>query len=190
MYYLIDEAENPGKGADCVVSLLHHYLEKYGAHEKDLYLHADNCVGQNKNNCTIQYLMWRVISGLNDSIELSFMLSGHTKFSPDRFFGLFKKAFRRSSVSIITEVAAVVDLSTTTGQNRHQLVRSPDGSTLRPVHTSNSMRIESALMRIRSVHPQSALSETGFEPVRSQTTSVGGFDPVQSRLHMRAITGM
>ena len=65
-----------------------------------------------------------------DCIELSFMLSGHTKFSPDRFFGLFKKAFRRSSVSTITEVAAVVDRSTTTGQNRHQLVRSPDASTL------------------------------------------------------------
>lgn len=28
--YLIDESENPGKGADCVISLLHHYLEKYG----------------------------------------------------------------------------------------------------------------------------------------------------------------
>ena len=28
--YLIDEAENPGKGADCTISCLHHYLEKYG----------------------------------------------------------------------------------------------------------------------------------------------------------------
>lgn len=27
--YLIDEAENPGKGADCVISLLHHYFNKY-----------------------------------------------------------------------------------------------------------------------------------------------------------------
>ena len=58
------------------------------------------------------------------------MLSGHTKFSPDSFFGLFKKAYCRSSVSTITEVASVVDRSTTTGQNRHQLVRSQDGSTL------------------------------------------------------------
>ena len=65
MNYLIDEAENPRKGADCVASLLYHYLNKYGAHEKDLYLHADNCVRQNKNNCTIQYLMWLVISGLH-----------------------------------------------------------------------------------------------------------------------------
>ena len=32
--YLIDEAENPGKGADCVNSLLHHYLEHHAAGEK------------------------------------------------------------------------------------------------------------------------------------------------------------
>ena len=63
--YLIDEEENPGKGADCVISLVHHYLEHHGAGEKNVYLHADNCVGQNKNNATIQYLMWRVITGHN-----------------------------------------------------------------------------------------------------------------------------
>ena len=28
--YLIDEAENPGKGADCVISMLDHYFDKYG----------------------------------------------------------------------------------------------------------------------------------------------------------------
>ena len=32
--YLIDEAENPGKGVDCVISLGHHYLGKYGHSEK------------------------------------------------------------------------------------------------------------------------------------------------------------
>ena len=32
--YLIDEAENPWKGADCVISLVHHYLEHHGAGEK------------------------------------------------------------------------------------------------------------------------------------------------------------
>ena len=42
--YLIDEAENPGKGADCVISLVHHYIETFGKREKCLYLHADNCV--------------------------------------------------------------------------------------------------------------------------------------------------
>ena len=44
---LLDEAENLGKGADCVISLLHHYFEHHAAGEKNVYLQADNCVGQN-----------------------------------------------------------------------------------------------------------------------------------------------
>ena len=100
--YLIDEAENPGKGADCVISLLHHYLGQYSHGEKCVYLHADNCVGQNKNNASMQYHMWRVLTGCEESIELSFMLVGHTKFSPDRYFGFLKAAFRCSSVSSVS----------------------------------------------------------------------------------------
>ena len=125
--YLIDEADNPGKGADCVISLIHHYLEHHGENEKSLYFHADNCTAQNKNNATIQYFMWRVMTQKQESIELSFMLVGHTKFSPDRFFGLFKKAYRRSSVSTVAEVAQVVEKSTHAEQNIPQLVRDERG---------------------------------------------------------------
>ena len=48
--YLIDEAIDVGKGANTVVSLLHHFCETHGLGEKHVHLHADNCVGQNKNN--------------------------------------------------------------------------------------------------------------------------------------------
>ena len=56
--YLIVEADNPGKGTDCVISLVHHYLETYGSGEKVAYIHgdADICTGQNKNNTFVQYL--------------------------------------------------------------------------------------------------------------------------------------
>ena len=52
--YLIDEAMYIGKGANVVVNLLHHYLANYSLGEKHLHLHADNCVGQNKNNTLIR----------------------------------------------------------------------------------------------------------------------------------------
>ena len=84
--YLIDESDDIGKGANATISLLHHFLLIHAKKVKHLKLHADNCVGQNKNNMVIQYLAWRVIAGLNESVELSFMLVGHTKFAPDRFF--------------------------------------------------------------------------------------------------------
>ena len=50
MNYLIDEAVFVGKGANTVISLLHHYLSQHSLGECHLHLHADNCVGQNKNN--------------------------------------------------------------------------------------------------------------------------------------------
>ncbi len=48
--YLIDEAVDVGKGANTVVSLVHHFFGTHGLGEKYVHLHADNCVGQNKNN--------------------------------------------------------------------------------------------------------------------------------------------
>ena len=43
-----------GKGANTVISLIHHALENYGFGEEKLHLHADNCSGQNKNNAMIE----------------------------------------------------------------------------------------------------------------------------------------
>jgi len=72
--YIIDEAQNPGKGADCVISLLHHF-EMHGKGEDHVYLHADNCTAQNKDNATMQYLIWHVMTQCHETMELSFMLS-------------------------------------------------------------------------------------------------------------------
>ena len=87
--YLIDEAVDIGKGANAVVSMLHHFFEVHGLGE-DVHLHADNW-GSNKKNIIVGYLLWRVLTGLYENITLSFMIAGHTKFSPDWYFGLLKK---------------------------------------------------------------------------------------------------
>ena len=50
--YLIDEASDTGKGSISIVSMIHHLFEVHGLGETDVHLHADNCVGQNKNNNT------------------------------------------------------------------------------------------------------------------------------------------
>ena len=67
---MIDEAVNTGKGANSIISMLHHYLEHHSLGESDLTLHADNCSGQNKNRYVMQYLAWRVMVGLNDNITV------------------------------------------------------------------------------------------------------------------------
>jgi len=111
--YLIDEADFPAKNADTVISLLDHYFEHYGQKEKHALLTADNCVGQNKNNAILQYLLYRVMTGRHKSITLSFMLVGHTKFSPDGYFGLIKKKYRRSKVYTYDQLVDIINSSTT-----------------------------------------------------------------------------
>ena len=99
MNYLIDEDDDLGKGANATISLLHHFLESHAVGEKHLQLHAGNCIGQNKNNPLMQYLLWRIMCGKNESVKISFTLVGHTKFAPDRFFGVLKKKYRHTFVS-------------------------------------------------------------------------------------------
>ena len=115
--YLIDEAQSCGKGANSIVSMVHHFLSNFTHGEENVCLHADNCVGQNKNNAMIEYLAWRIITGLSATCELSFMIPGHTKFSPDRFFGMIKRKYRRTKVDSLSQLAEVVNSSTIERKN-------------------------------------------------------------------------
>jgi hypothetical protein len=87
--FLRDEAADCGKGANTVVSQLDFFIQHHGLGEKEVFLHANNCTGQNKNNCMLQYLAWRVMTGRHTKILLSFLVVGHAKFAPDWCFGLF-----------------------------------------------------------------------------------------------------
>jgi len=141
-----------GKGANSIISMLHHFFEAHGMGECSVHLHADNCIGQNKNryknyniiaycSCLAQgkslmylyiyrymmyYLMWRVLAGLHEEVKISFLPVGHTKFAPDWCFGLMKQRFRSTRVGDLDDIANCVSLSSFV--NVPQLVGSLDGS--------------------------------------------------------------
>jgi hypothetical protein len=106
---MIDEALDVGKGANIVISLVHHFLENHSLGAINIHLNADNCCGQNKNNTFLQYFMWRVLTGKSKSVNYSFLPVGHTKFSPDWCFGLLKKKYRQSEVSSLQDIKTVVE---------------------------------------------------------------------------------
>ena len=80
----------------------------------------------------MQYLEWRGLSGLNKSITLSFLIVGHTKFSPDWCFGLFKQAYRRTKIGCLDDIVRVVEKSAEV--NHTQLIGTQDGRVLVPMY--------------------------------------------------------
>ena len=51
--------------------------------EMEVFLHADNCTGQDKNNTMLQCIAWGVITRQHTKIMLSLLVVCHTKFAPD-----------------------------------------------------------------------------------------------------------
>ena len=68
------------------------------------------------------------MGGLHKTIRLSFMLVGHTKFSPDWCFVLLEKKFRMTEVNSLNDLAQVVKSSASV--NEVQLVGSQSGEPL------------------------------------------------------------
>lgn len=54
--FLSDEAGDCGKGANTVISQLEYFFANHGLGETEVFLSADNCTGQNKNNTMLWYL--------------------------------------------------------------------------------------------------------------------------------------
>ena len=111
---------NVGKGTNAIISLLQYFFATYGLREKVAHLHADNCSGQNKNHYMMYYLMWHVLTKQHDEITISFLPVGHTKFFPDAGFGMLKRKFTVTNVGFLSDIASVVNQSTT--MNHAQLV--------------------------------------------------------------------
>ena len=130
--YLIDEARDTGKGSNIIVSMLHHFFQVHGLGETNVHLHADNCVGQNKNNTMLHYLIWRVMVGLHKRIVMSFLILGHTKFSPDWCFGLLKQRFCRTKVGCLADLERVVNESAEA--NVAQLVGTQSSQPVVPIY--------------------------------------------------------
>ena len=68
------------------------------------------------------------MTGQHKEITLSFMIPGHTKFSPDWCFGLLKKKYRRTEVGGLADLVGVMNESASV--NVAQPTRLEDGTVL------------------------------------------------------------
>lgn len=154
MNYLIDEACNAGKGGNIIISLLHHFLSTHSFGETSVHFHADNCTGQNKNRYLMYYLMWRVMTGLHMEVKISFLPVGHTKFSPDWCFGLFKRKYRKMRIGCLDDIVKAVNESGS--PNIAQLVGTQAGEVIVPMFNWSDYfehkTIKTALKGISHMH--------------------------------------
>jgi len=103
--FLIDEGCKIGKGPNSVISMLNHYLMKNIPKDASIILYANNCSGQNKNQTVVGYLTYLVkVLRYYKRIELYFMLSGHTNFSPDGHFGRIKSCINQNNCFSIVDL--------------------------------------------------------------------------------------
>src|SRR5215469_14576124 len=125
--YVLDENELLGKGPNGTLSLVFDGIKQLNKGEKHLRITCDNAGGQNKNNTTLWFYLYLVICGYYESIELNFMVPGHTKFKCDGSFGLIKRLYRNTTVDCVDHVVEVVKRSSIAGLNKARRYNGKEG---------------------------------------------------------------
>jgi len=109
--YLMDEGEC-AKGSNEVVSMVWHFLNTLSPDKKaHIVFNADNCVGQNKNNTMVKFFLWQCLMGYSKTVQVKFMVKGHTHFGPDSNFSHIKKRYRRSNAFSLAQLSEIVNKS-------------------------------------------------------------------------------
>ena len=99
--YIWSEADGR-RGANNIVSCLFKDFKKRGFFSSPnfgpLYMLADNCGGQNKNEDVFRFLMWLVEVHVFPSVSNMFFIKGHTNNACDRMFNLLKLALHLRNI--------------------------------------------------------------------------------------------
>ena len=97
---VFDERIGP-KNTDHTVSLLTYYIKHSGLIPhwvKRVCIFMDNATSTNKNRYLLGWALEMVQHGMLDSIRAPFLVTGHTKFAPDRVFASIARTYNISDV--------------------------------------------------------------------------------------------
>ena len=107
--YLFDERVGP-KNTDHTVSYLTHFISQLPPWLRRIHLFLDNTCATNKNWYMMAWVLEMLQHGKLDFLRLSFLIAGHTKFSPDLVFAKIAKSYNRSDVFNTEELKGVIAL--------------------------------------------------------------------------------
>ena len=116
--YVYTEAEGK-KGGNNVASLVHKFLTQKGVFDdakkygpgKCLSLVFNNCGGQNKNRMVLRYILYLVEIKVYKTVEIIFLVCGHTKNICDRLFKELKRDFHHKNIYNIDHMLCALNIS-------------------------------------------------------------------------------
>jgi hypothetical protein len=112
--YIYHEGEAK-KGGNNVASLIYKYLDDQGlinrgrAARKELNIVMDNCGGQNKNCFVLRLAVLFIELKYYRTVNIIFLVAGHTKNAADRLFNLLKIQYRKSQVYTVEQLVDVLN---------------------------------------------------------------------------------
>lgn len=105
--YIVDERQAGKKSSDHTISFIDHYLHdvlhKWYRH---VHLSMDNA-GSNKNRYVLAYICELVTNNEFESVRVSFMVPGNTKFDVDNLIAGIAHAYSKSDVFDIEDLVNI-----------------------------------------------------------------------------------
>ena len=104
---------NDAKGGNNVASLIVKVLKQMELLNEDekgfeLNLVMDNCGGQNKNRMVLRLTLWLVECGYFKTVNMIFLVCGHTKNPSDVTFNLLKGEYHRSNIFCFDDLVTIL----------------------------------------------------------------------------------
>lgn len=109
MVYLFDERAGP-KNTDHTISYLTDYISKLPEWIQRVHVFLDNTCSTNKNYYLMSWAFEMVQQQKLKFLRVSFLLAGHTKFSPDLLFSKVAQSYNRSDVFNTDELKDIISL--------------------------------------------------------------------------------
>lgn len=106
MMFLLPETRKLRKCGSGVASLLLEFFQRRNCTFDELIVFVDNTASQNKNQYFFSFLSMLAVRKMFgcSSVRARFLCVGHTKFSPDRWFGLVKRRLRNVEINTAFDI--------------------------------------------------------------------------------------
>ena len=105
--YLFDERVGP-KNTDHTISYLSNWISKLPDWIHRVHLFLDNTSSTNKNCYLMASACEMIQQGKLCFLRVSFLIAGHTKFSPDLLFSKIAQSYNRSDVFNTIELSRII----------------------------------------------------------------------------------